>query len=389
MKLSTRINIAPSATLAMNALAGEKKKKGEIVYNLTVGEPQILTPQIIQEAAIDAMNAGKTLYTPLAGIPELRSEVATWMNTHFAAQFEKNNVIATCGGKHGLLLTLQALLEAGDEVLVLAPYWVSYPSMVELYDGVSKIIETEEKSNWKVNPEQIAKACTPKTKILILNNGGNPTGVLYTKEELKNILKVAAENNLIVISDEVYAGLVYDNQKFVSAANFPEYKENTVIIQSCSKHFAMTGWRVGFVLGAEDLIKTLENLQSQSTTGTSSISQWAALAAFQHADEIIPQINIEMQARRDAFVQNFKKYFSVDLRSPQAGLYAFISLKDFGVSETDSVAWCMKILQEANVVFVPGKPFGVEGYVRASFGGKIEDVELGLHTLAQYLKNCG
>lgn len=389
MKLSSRLHIAPSATLAMNALAGEKKKAGEAVYNLTVGEPQIDTPEVIRQAAIDAMNAGKTLYTPLAGIPELRSEVATWMNKNFAAHFEKNNVIVTCGGKHGLLLTLQALLEPEDEVLMIAPYWVSYPSMVELYGGVSRVIETEEKHNWKVTSEQIVAACSPKTKILILNNGGNPTGVLYSKEELEDILKVAYEYNVTVISDEVYAGLCYDAHSFVSAASFHQFKENTIVIQSCSKHFAMTGWRVGFVMGPEKLITTLENLQSQSTTGTSSISQWAALAAFQHADEIIPKIGAQMQSRRDAFIQNFKKYFGVDLLPSQAGLYAFISLKSFGIEDTDSVAWCMKVLQEANVVFVPGKPFGAEGYVRASFGGNPQDLESGLRVLSEYLKKCG
>ncbi len=388
MKLSSEVRISPSATLAMNALAGEKKKKGEVVYNLTVGEPMIETSGIIVDAAKHALDEGKTLYTPAAGIPELRDAVAVWMNQNFASDFKKENTVVTCGGKHALLMTLQSLLERGDEVLIPAPYWVSYPSMVELCAGKSRIIETEEKNNWKVTPSQIENACTSKTKLLILNNGGNPTGVLYTKEEVENILKMAKEKNLIVISDEVYSGLVYDAQKFVSVASFPEYRECSVIIQSCSKHFAMTGWRVGFVFGPKELITLIETLQSQSTTGTSSISQWAALAAFQNADEIISKINREMQSRRDAFVENFKKYFDIELRIPQAGLYAFISLKNFGVIETDSVAWCMKILEKANVVFVPGAPFGVEGYVRASFGGKIADVEAGLRSLAQYLKNC-
>ncbi len=388
MKLSSEVRISPSATLAMNALAGEKKKKGEVVYNLTVGEPMIETSDIIVVAAKKALDEGKTLYTPAAGIPELRDAVAVWMNQNFASDFKKENTVVTCGGKHALLMTLQSLLEVGDEVLIPAPYWVSYPSMVELCGGKSIVIETEEKNNWKVTADQIENACSAKTKIMILNNGGNPTGVLYTKEEIENILKMAKEKALIVISDEVYSGLVYDSQKFVSVASFPEYRECSVIIQSCSKHFAMTGWRVGFVFGPKELITLIETLQSQSTTGTSSISQWAALAAFQNADEIIGEINREMQSRRDAFVENFKKYFGVNLLSPQAGLYAFISLKNFGVIETDSVAWCMKILEKANVVFVPGAPFGVEGYVRASFGGKIADVEAGLRSLAQYLKNC-
>lgn len=383
------MRISPSATLTMNALAAEKKKKGELVYNLTVGEPQVDTPLPIKQAAIDAMNAGKTLYTPLAGIPELREEVASWMNKNFLANFEKKNIIATCGGKHGLLMTLQVLLEAGDEVLIVAPYWVSYPSMVTLCGGVSNIISSTEKNNWKITAEDLTRACTDKSKILLLNNGGNPTGVLYTKEEIQNILKVAKEQNLIVISDEVYSGLVYDQGQFISVSSFPEYFENTIIIQSCSKHFAMTGWRVGFVCGPQNLIEALETLQSQSTTGTSSISQWAALAAFQYSDTVIPEIKNEMQVRRNAFVQSFKKYFDTDIALPEAGLYVFLSLKSFGVETVDSIAWCMEILQNTNVVFVPGAPFGAEGYIRASFGGKVEDVDAGLHILSQYLKNRG
>jgi aspartate aminotransferase len=387
MKLSSKINIPPSATIAMNSLAAAKKKQGELVYNLTVGEPMIETPEIIQNAAIEALKQGKTFYTPPAGIPELREAAATWINAQFSSQFQKENTIVTCGGKHGLLMIFQALLEPGDEVLIPVPYWVSYPSMVELFFGVPKIIHSDESRGWKCRPEDIELLCSEKTKILILNNGGNPSGVLYTREELAALLKKAHEKGLIVISDEVYSGLVYDNAEFVSAGEFGEYSESTILVQSCSKHFAMTGWRVGFVFGPKDLIAMLETLQSQSTTGTSSISQWAALAAIQNASELIPKINAEMQLRRDAFAQNFQKYFGVILSPAQAGLYFFISLKDFGVEETDSLAWCMKILQEANVVFVPGAPFGVDGYVRASFGGKILDVEAGLRSLSQYIQS--
>lgn len=369
----------------MNALAAQKKKQGEVVYNLTVGEPMITTPEIIVMAAKKAMDEGKTLYTPAAGIPELREAFAAWMNTTFGSSYTKENAIVTCGGKHGLLMTLQALVEPQDEVIIIAPYWVSYPSMVSLCGGISQIISTEEQDGWKVTPHQIESACSAKTKILILNNGGNPTGVLYTREEIQNILEVAKKKNLIVISDEVYSGLVYDKQEFVSVASFPEYQENTIIVQSCSKHFAMTGWRVGFVCGPKELITLVETLQSQSTTGTSSVSQWAALAAIENVDTLIPQIKNEMQTRRDAFVSNFKKYFSVDISIPQAGLYAFIPMTRFGIQSTDSVQWCMKILEEANVVFVPGAPFGAEGYVRASFGGQINDVEKGLEQLAKYL----
>lgn len=386
MKISSEVQIPPSATIAMNSLAAAKKKQGETVYNMTVGEPMIDTPQVIKDAALRAMNEGKTLYPPAAGIPELREAVADWINKNFGSNFEKNNVIATCGGKHALLMILQSLLEAGDEVLIVAPYWVSYPSMVTLCHGVSKFVETKEENAWKVKPEDIANICSEKTKILILNNGSNPTGVLYTREEIQKILAVAAERNLIVISDEVYSGLVYDAGAYISAASFPEYTDRVVIVQSASKHFAMTGWRVGFVLGPKNLIDTLETLQSQSTTGTSSISQWAALAAIQNADTLVPEINTEMQKRRDAFLSSFQKYFGKNLMAPPSGLYVFLSLKDLGVEDTDSLAWCMKVLQEANVVFVPGSPFGAEGYIRASFGGKIPDIDAALKQLSEYLK---
>lgn len=382
MKLSSYINIPSSATLAMNSLVQEKKQRGEQVFNLTVGEPCIDTPEVVKQAAITAMQTGKTLYPPVLGIPELRTIVAQWMNTHFKSNFEKENVLVSCGGKHGLFMVLQSLLETGDEVLVASPYWVSYPPMVTLAGGTPKIVETTVEQGWKITSQQILSAISSRTRVLILNNGGNPTGVLYSQEEIKNILDVCAEKNIIVISDEVYSGLTYDQNEFISVSSFIEYQENTIVIQSASKHFSMTGWRVGFVLGPQYVIEALETLQSQTTTSTSSISQWAALAAFQNADELMPQIKTEMQKRRDAFVVSMEKYFGVKIQVPQCGLYAFLPLSTFGVSETDSVAFCMRVLEGCNVAFVPGAPFGAEGYVRASFGGKIEDVEMGLKKLS-------
>lgn len=386
MQLSSYVNIPPSATLAMNALAAEKKRKGERVFNLTVGEPMVESSPFVFEAAVQAMSDGKTLYPPVAGIPELRQEVANWMKSEFKSNFVKENVLVSCGAKHGLLMTLQALLEKGDEVLVVAPYWVSYPPMTTLAGGKPVILETSFENGWKLRPETIQAAVTSQTKVLILNNGGNPTGILYSKDEINAILETCKKNNIVLISDEVYSGLTFDNNEFVSVASFLEYQENVVILQSASKHFAMTGWRVGFVVGPKNLISALETLQSQSTTGTSSISQWAALAAFQNAEEIVSSLRKEIQSRRDAFVQNFEQNFGVKIVVPACGLYAFLPIASFGVSETDSVKFCMEVLEKANVVFVPGAPFGAEGFVRASFGGKEEDVAEGLKVLAEFLK---
>ncbi len=386
MKISSYTNIPPSATLAMNALVQAKKQNGEQIFNLTVGEPMIDTPEVIKQAAIAAMQSGKTLYPPVLGIPELRTAFSDWMNTNFHSAYSKENVLVSAGGKHALLMSLQAVLEKGDEVLVVAPYWVSYPPMVTLAGGVPKIIQTRAEQNWKVTLDQLDQSITTHTKVLLLNNGGNPTGILYSKEEMGDILRVCAEKNILVISDEVYSGLTYDNNEFISVASFSQYQENTIIIQSASKHFAMTGWRVGFVVGPQNLIEAIETLQSQSTTSSSSISQWAALAAFQNADTLLPQINSEMQKRRDAFEENFQKYFGVKIGTSQCGLYAFIPLTAFGVQHTDSMQFCMQVLQECNVAFVPGAPFGAEGYVRASFGGRVEEVDQGLKVLSEYLK---
>lgn len=388
MKLTSLTKISPSATVALNALAQEKKQKGEIVWNLTVGEPVLSTSSLIEVAAFNAMRAGKTLYPPVQGIPELRTAVTTWMNENYFSQFQKENCLVTCGGKHGLLMVLQSLLEQGDEALILAPYWVSYPSLVELCGAKPVIVDTQEKEKWKVSSQNISAACTSKTKLLILNNGSNPTGVLYTQEEVRQILQVAKEKNIVVISDEVYSGLTYDKNVFVSASSFEEYKDNVVIIQSCSKHFAMTGWRVGFVFAPKEIIDACTMFQSQSTTGTSSISQWAALAAFENAKSIQAEICTEMEHRRNNLIENFKKYFGVSLPAPSAGLYIFLPLSLFGTKE-NSEEFCRRVLEQANVVLVPGSAFGKEGYVRASFGGKVEEVEGALSQLSKMCRASG
>jgi aspartate/methionine/tyrosine aminotransferase len=254
-----------------------------------------------------------------------------------------------------------------------------------MFSGTPKIIPTE-KNIWKITPEEIEKNCSQKTKILILNNAGNPTGVLYTLEEIKNILSVAEKNNLLVISDEVYSGLTFDDNKFISCASFPEWKNRVVVIQSCSKHFAMTGWRVGFVFGPKEIIDRVIIVQGQSTTGTSSISQWAALAALENSETIMLEIKNEMQKRRDVFIEGFEKYLAVSLDYPKSGLYSFFPLDALGVSEQNDEKFCLEILEKGNIAFVPGSAFGIPGYIRASFGGLVEDIERALVALEKYLR---
>ena len=386
MNFSPVIDIEPSATIAMNSLALEKRARGERVFNLAAGEPMVDTDAAVVAAAEQAMRDGKTHYAPGTGLPELRTAVSSWMNRAYGTDFTSDETLVTCGGKFGVYAMIHSYIGAGDEVIILAPYWVSYTGVVKMYGGTPVIVAGAEEHAWKVTPEQIRNACSEKTKMLILNNAANPSGALYSKEELEAILAVAKEKNLLVIADEVYSGLVYEGE-FHSAASFSEYRDRVVVIQSCSKHLAMTGWRLGFVFGKEALIASAKKLQAQTTTGTSTISQWAAVVAFDEADRIIPSVRDEMKERRDGFLALWKEHFGTDLLPAATALYQFIPLSACGVEETDSLAFCTRVLEEANVAMVPGVAFGVEGYVRCSFGELPEESEAAITALSQYLRS--
>lgn len=385
IKFSQLSNISTSATVAINTLANKKRQAGKRVYNLSAGEPMIVTPEVIIEAGEKAMRDGQTKYPPSTGIAPLRLAASEWMNKNYYTHYDIDHTLVTCGGKFGLYLLLQALVESDTEVLIPAPYWVSYPSMVQLFGGTPITVNTSESDGWKIEVADLEKLFTPKTKILIFNNGSNPTGVLYSREELEKILTWCSEKNIIAISDEVYSGLVYDGGKYISCASFGNLSNNVIVVHSCSKNFAMTGWRVGFVFAPAEIIRVLATLQSQSITNTSSISQWAALSALQNAETIIPQIRTEMQKRRDTLVEVRQKLFGGNLPSPASALYAFWPINSFGVNDTDSVRFCEKVLKEGNVAMVPGAPFGKEGYVRISFGETKKELTEAMEALRRYL----
>lgn len=376
------LTIQPSATVTMSARALAKKARGERVYNLSAGEAIVPVHPAIREAVVRAIHDGKTLYPPVAGIPELRDEVARWMNARYGADYARENVLVTCGGKFGIYAACQALLSHGDEALIIAPYWVSYPGIVRLFGGCPVIVPTQQKRSWKVAADDLEKAITPRTKILFLNNAANPTGVLYSHEELVAILTIAKHHNLTVISDEVYSGLVYDKKQFVSCSSFPAHRTAMIVIQSCSKHFAMTGLRVGFVLAEKPMIDILAIIQGQSTTGTASTSQWAALAALRHDEEIISSVRDVLQQRRDVLVSELSRAFSQKFAAPESGLYLFPSLLEFGVSDTPSLEFCEELLEKKNIATVPGVAFGQEGHIRLSFGETEEELRLAVRQLS-------
>lgn len=385
MNFTTTLPLTPSATVSMNSKALEKKSRGERVYNLSAGEPILPAHPLIVRAGSAAIKEGKTLYPPVAGIPELRSAAAAWMHTMYGASYDIKNTLVTCGGKFGIFATLQAYCNQGDDVIVIAPYWVSYAQIVTLFGGTPKIVTTKEQDQWKASVPQLDAVATKRTKILILNNAANPTGAMYNREELRAILAWAAERKLLVISDEVYSGLAYDGGEYVSCGSFSEYRDRVIVMQSCSKHFAMTGWRVGFVFAPEEIIAVLTALQSQSTTGTASVSQWAALAAIQNADAIMRTVRGAMQERRDVFVSTLNTTFGLSLSAPKSALYHFVPLHALGV-QGDSLSFCTRLLEKGNVATVPGSAFGQEGYVRFSFGDTKEELVAAIAALQRYIQ---
>jgi aspartate aminotransferase len=385
MEITSKNMPESSATVVINSIAQQKIAAGIRVFNLSAGEPKLPTPAVLTNAVGKAIAAGKTTYPPVGGVDELRALASAWMNNTYDCQFTAPECLIVNGGKFGIYLLLQMLLKPGDEVIITAPYWVSYPPMIKLFGGQPVIINTEETAGWKMTAQQLDRAYSTKSKILILNNGANPTGMLYSKKELKTLLAVAKKYNLLVISDEVYSGLVYDNKSYISCGAFSEYGDNVIIIQSCSKNFSMTGWRVGFVFAPTDIIKKLTVLIGQSTSGVTTISQWAAVAALKHANKITISVQKKMQKRRDLIIKSLRQHLGIIVNPPASALYLFIALADLGVANPDSELFCKQALEIANVALVPGKAFGKEGYIRFSFGAVEEDLKEGVKALAQFL----
>ncbi len=382
-----KLKITQSATIEINSLALKKAEAGEKIYNLSAGEPMVNTSDIVRDAAIAAIVSGRTHYSPVAGIPELRQAACAWVNRAYGCSYGVEESVVTCGGKFGIYALCRALLEPGDEAILFSPFWVSYTSIIELCGAVPKIIQTAEKNGWKPTMADIEKSINSRTKVLILNNASNPNGVLYTREEIESILALTDAHDIAVISDEVYSGLVYEGE-FASCGSFPKYKDNVAVIQSCSKHFAMTGWRVGLVFANAEIIKCVASLQSQSTTGTSTISQWAAVSAFQNAEIIIADVKSAMKERRDLFISTLNKIFGISLNPPASSLYIFLSLKDLRVENMDSKIFCQKAMEEGNIALVPGVAFGQEGYIRLSFGSTPDDLVEALQAFGRYLKKA-
>ncbi|MCJ2166182.1 MULTISPECIES: pyridoxal phosphate-dependent aminotransferase [unclassified Pseudodesulfovibrio] len=369
MRISDRLGrIKPSATLAVNAKAQELQAQGREVISLAVGQPDFGTPAHVCEAAKAALDEGFTRYTPVPGIPELREAVAGYYSRFYGAKTAGANTIISNGGKQALYNLLMALVNPGDEVLIPAPYWVSYPAMVQLAEGVSVFVPTTAAENYLVTVEGLEAARTARTKVLILNSPSNPTGCCYTQVQLEAIAEWARRNGVFIISDEVYDRLVYAPFEPASLAKtWEQYPETIAIVGALSKSFCMTGWRVGYALGHEDLVKAMVKIQGQSTSNINSITQRAALAALNGPWDIVDEMKTAFVRRRDLAYEVITGWGAV-CPKPDGAFYLFPVLDQFFTEDApDSASMCTKILEEVGVALVPGSAFGDDKCIRFSY----------------------
>ncbi len=370
MKIASRLaKIKPSATLALNAKTQEMRAQGRNVVSLAVGEPDFPTPEHIRRAAKEAIDAGFTRYTAVPGIPELRKAVAGYYARFYGIEPPMEAAIVSNGGKQALYNLFMALLDPGDEVLVPGPYWVSYPAMVELADARPVIVKAGAEAGFKLSVDDLERARTPRTRMLILNTPSNPTGCHYSQEEVDAIAQWAIMNNVFIVADEVYDRLVYAPAEPSSFSRWwRSNPEHVAIVGALSKTFAMTGWRLGFTLAHPDLVKTLTKIQGQSTSNVCSITQKAALAALTGPWDIVEEMKAAFIRRRDMVLDAIAGWPGAVCPKPDGAFYVFPNLRAFMKGDTpDSASLCQKILEQAEVALVPGSAFGDDDCVRFSY----------------------
>ncbi len=393
MKVSERIaGIAPSATLAIDSKYKAMKAEGLDVIGFGAGEPDFDTPDPIKQAAKDALDAGFTKYTPTPGIPDLRKAVVGRYKKDYGLTYAPEQSIVTCGGKHALYEMLQVLVDPGDEVIIPAPYWVSYPPMVELAGGVPVILRTDESMGFTATAEAIEKVMTPKTKAFILNSPSNPTGGAYSREALQDIARLCIEKDLFVISDEIYEKIVYDGYKFQCFAQVDERLADRCIITSgLAKTYAMTGWRIGYAVGPKELIGAMTRLQSHSTSNITSIAQKAAIAALKMDDEAIRPMLETFGRRRALSLGLLANIKAVTCYKPQGAFYVFPKVSNYyGKKYEDRVIessndLCAYLLDKALVAAVPGGAFGADDNIRLSYATSDENILKGVGRISEAL----
>ena len=390
-EVANRINESP--TMKVSALAKKMRADGEKVINLSVGEPDFPTPDNIKQAAKKAIDENQTRYTINAGTVELRKAVAAKLKRDNGLDYDIKNIIVSNGAKHSVFNCILATVNKGEEVIIPAPYWVSYPDMVSIADGTSIIIDTKEKNGFKVTPEELENAVTTKTKALILCNPSNPTGSAYSKAELEKVADVCLSHNFYIISDEIYEKLTYGDYQFVSFPSLSEeLKKRTLLVNGLSKAFSMTGWRVGYTAGPEDIIQAINKIQSHSTSNAASISQAAALEALIGSQDAVEEMRKEFEKRRDFLYNQLTSIKGITCYKPEGAFYLFPNISAYfnkSNNETkvkNSFDLAMYLLSDVKVATVPGSAFGAEGFLRLSYATSMTNLEEAVTRIKESLK---
>lgn len=388
MKIANRMeNLSPSVTMAITALARELKAQGKDILSFSAGEPDFNTPEIIKQAAIQAIIDGHTKYTAVEGIIETKQAIIKKLKKDHNLDYKPEHIVISNGAKHSLFNLFQALIEEGDEVIIPAPYWVTYPEQVKYSDGVPVFIETDDSTEFKITAEQLKAAITPKTRILLLNTPSNPTGAVYSREELEAIAEVLKGTDIIVLSDEMYEKIMYNGKEFTATASISEdMYQRTVTINGLSKAVAMTGWRFGYVATPNvALVKAMVKLQGQATSNVNSITQYAAIPALEgDADETIEMMRVEFEKRKNIAVESFNAIKGLSCVEPDGAFYLFVNIKEV---TPDSMKFCSDLLEQKGVALVPGLAFGTEGYFRFSFATDLASINEGIKRIKEFVEN--
>ncbi|MBN2332963.1 MAG: pyridoxal phosphate-dependent aminotransferase [Deltaproteobacteria bacterium] len=393
MKLASRVQqIKPSPTLAISAKAKALQAAGIDVINFGAGEPDFDTPDNVKAAGIEAIRSGFTRYTAVPGIPELKEAICRKLARENRLTYQSDEIIVSCGGKHSFYNLAQAMLDPGDEVIVPAPYWVSYPPMVQLAGGSAVIIPTTEADGFKITPAQLQQHISTKTRAVVINSPSNPTGSAYSWEELQELAAVIVKNDILVISDEIYEHIVYDgfNQRSIAEVG-PQMKERTIILNGVSKSYAMTGWRIGFAAAPAPLVAAMTKIQSQSTSNPTSIAQKAALEAYDGPQDFIARVLPAFNERRDYIVATLNAIPGISCFNPAGAFYVFPRVEDLigrtsaGRAITSSLDLCDLLIDEARIAAVPGEAFGAPGYLRLSYATSLENIKTGMKRLQEFV----
>jgi aspartate aminotransferase len=385
MEISERAaQLTPSLTLSIDSKAKAMKAEGIDVCGFGAGEPDSDTPEHIKKAAIQALEAGFTKYTPNAGIPELRQAIADKLAADNGLNYRAGQVVVSNGAKHACYNAILATCQPGDEVIIPAPYWVSYPDMVRLVGAEPVIVPTSERNAWKMRPEDFENAMTPRTKMLIMNSPGNPTGSVYTREELEAIVNVAAEEDIYVLSDEIYEKLVYDDAKHVSIGSLSkEAYDLTITINGFSKSYAMTGWRLGYLAAPEAVVRAVDSIQSHTSSNPSSFSQYGALAALKGDQQPLADMREEFEMRRNYMFDRISKISNVTAIKPQGAFYILVNISQLGLTSQN---FADRLLSKANVAVVPGAAFGDDRTVRFSYATSLDVIKKGLDRFQDFCR---